>query len=72
VLVVACQGLYALGVEARPDKQAGWRVVSYESGPDDDVDAVFANRDRSIEVEVYCNGSEPTIADLERNTLPDD
>ena len=69
-LDVACQGLHALGLDARPDKAAGWRVVSYESGPDDDIDAVFANKNRSIEIEVYCNGGEPTIADLERNTLP--
>jgi len=71
-LDVACQGLYALGLDARPDREAGWRVVSYETGPDDDVDAVFANRDRSIEVEVYCNRGEPTIGDIERNTLPGD
>jgi hypothetical protein len=70
-LDVACQGLYAIGLDARPDKPAGWQVVSYESGPDDDVDAVFANNDRSIEIEVYCNGGEPTVSDLERNTLPD-
>jgi hypothetical protein len=70
-LDVACQGLYAIGLDARPDKAAGWQVVSYESGPDDDVDAVFANKDRSIEIEVYCNAGEPTISDLERNTLPE-
>ena len=70
-LDVACQGLYAIGLDARPDTAAGWRVVSYESEPDDDIDAVFANRARSIEIEVYCNGGEPTISDLERNTLPD-
>ena len=64
-------GPYALGLDARPDRAAGWRVVSYETGPDDDVDAVFANRDRSIELEVFCNRGEPTVGDLERNTLPD-
>ncbi len=67
---VACQGVYALGLEARPDRSAGWRTVSYDPGPDDDVDAVFANRGRSIEVEVYCNRGEPTVAEIERNTLP--
>lgn len=71
-LDVACQGVYAVGIEARPDREAGWRTVSYETGPDDDVDAVFANQGRSIEVEVYCNRGEPTIAEIERNTLPDD
>ena len=70
-LVVACQGLYAIGLDARPDRAAGWRVVSYESEPDDDVDAVFADESRSIEIEVYCNRGEPTVGDLERNTLPD-
>ena len=54
-----------------PTSAAGWRVVSYETGPDDDIDAVFANKDRSIEIEVYCNRGEPTIGDLERNTLPE-
>ena len=50
----------------------GWRIVSYERGPDDDVDAVFSSRGRSVEVEVFCNQGEPTVSDLERNTLPDD
>jgi len=68
---VACQGLYAIGLDARPDEAAGWRVVSYEDELDDDIDAVFANKGRSIEIEVYCNRGEPTIGDLERNTLPD-
>jgi len=45
--------------------------VSYEPGPDDDVDAVFANRGRSIELEVCCTRGEPTISEIERNTLPD-
>jgi hypothetical protein len=68
---VACQGLYAIGLDARPDEAAGWRVVSYENELDDDVDAVFANRGRSIEIEVYCNRGEPTVGDFERNTLPE-
>jgi hypothetical protein len=68
---VACQGLYAIGLDARPDEAAGWRVVSYEAEPDDDVDAVFANEGRSIEIEVYCNRGEPTVGDFERNTLPE-
>ena len=36
------------------------------------MDAVFANRGRSIEIEVYCNQGRPTVSDLERKTLPDD
>ncbi len=70
--VVECQGAYAVAVEALPDEDAGWRTVSYEPGPDDDVDAVFSNGSRSIDLEVYCNRGEPTVAEIERNTLPSD
>lgn len=67
---VGCRGVvsYGLGV----DPAEGWRIVSYERGPDDDVDAVFSSRGRSVEVEVFCNQGEPTVSDLERNTLPDE
>ena len=68
--VVECQGVYAVGVDARADRAAGWRTVSYEPGPDDDVDAVFANQRRSIELEVFCNEGRPTLAQIERKTLP--
>lgn len=67
---VECRGAVAYGVAAVPAD--GWRVVSYEQGPDDDVDAVFARGGRSIEVEVYCNQGRPTIGDREVKTLPDD
>ena len=70
--VVECRGLYAVGVAARPDRDAGWRTVSYEPGPDDDVDAVFSHRGRSVEMEVYCNRGRPTVSELEWKTLPDD
>ena len=40
--VVECRDTWAYGVAARPDQAAGWRVVSWEKGPDDDVDAVFS------------------------------
>ncbi len=70
--VVECRGVYAYGVEALPDEAAGWRIVSFEHGPDDDVDAVFAKQRRSIEIEVFCNRGEPTVADIERNELPED
>jgi hypothetical protein len=66
---VACQGAFALGLEVRP--AAGWRTVSFETGPDDDVDAVFARQERSMEIEVFCNRGEPTISEVEQNTLPD-
>ncbi|MEP9364596.1 hypothetical protein ABLE68_16640 [Nocardioides sp. CN2-186] len=67
---VECRGVvaYGLGTDTRP----GWRTVSYEPGPDDDVDAVFAKRSRSIELEVYCNRGRPTIGDREYKTLPDE
>ncbi len=67
---VECRGAVAYGLGAVPAR--GWRVVSYEQGPDDDVDAVFASGGRSIEVEVYCNQGRPTIGDREVKTLPDD
>ena len=66
---VACQGAFARGLDARP--AAGWRTVSFETGPDDDVDAVFAKQVRSIEIEVFCNRGEPTVSEIEQNTLPD-
>ena len=64
-----CQGPYAVGVEARPDTAAGWRTVSIDAGPDDDVDAVFRNRLRSVEIEVFCNQGVPTIAEVEYDEL---
>lgn len=70
--VVACEGVYAFGVKALPDTANGWRTVSFEPGPDDDVDAVFSNGNRSIEIEVFCNRGRPTISDLEFNSLSDD
>ena len=72
VFVVRCQGVVAFGEEVRPARAAGWRVVSYERGPDDDVDAVFSNGRRSFDLEVFCNRGEPTVAEVEENTLPDD
>ena len=70
--VVECRGVYAAGVDAVPDATAGWRVISFERGPDDDVEAVFAQQRRSVEVEVFCNRGEPTVAETERNELPAD
>jgi hypothetical protein len=68
---VACQGAFAIGRDVRPDEAGGWRTISFETGPDDDIDAVFAKRDRSIEIEVFCNLGEPTVGEVERTTLPD-
>lgn len=67
---VSCQGAFASGVDARP--APGWRTVSFETAADEDIDAVFAEGERSIEIEVFCNRGEPTISEIERNTLPDD
>ena len=66
---VACQGAFAIGLDVRPDEAAGWRTISFETKPDDDIDAVFAKGDRSIEVEVFCNLGEPTVSEIERSTL---
>lgn len=66
--VVACQGTLASGVDTTT--REGWRTISIEPGPDDDVEAVFARGDRSIEVEVFCNRGEPTVAEIERKVLP--
>lgn len=67
---VECRGAVAYGLSTTTNP--GWRTVSYEPGPDDDVDAVFARNGDSIEVEVFCNQGRPTLSDLERKTLPDD
>jgi hypothetical protein len=69
--VVACQGRFATGVEARPDEAAGWRTISYEPGPDDDIDAVFSNGERSQELEIFCNLGRPVLSELENHTLPE-
>ncbi|MEO9325337.1 hypothetical protein ABFT23_17730 [Nocardioides sp. C4-1] len=66
-VVVTCQGAVAFGDAARA--APGWRRVSLERGPDDDIDAVFASGTRSIEIEVYCNAGRPRIGDLEDKTL---
>ena len=68
--VVECRGVVAYGIEVEP--APGWRTVSYDGGPDDDVDAVFANAGRSIDLEVFCNRGQPTVAEIEFNELPDD
>ncbi len=70
--VVECRGAFALGIDAQPDSAGGWRVVSFDPGPDDDVDAVFENRGRSIEVEVFCNRGAPTVSEIEHNQLPEE
>ena len=68
---VECRDTWAYGVGVRPDEAAGWRIVSWEKGPDDDVDAVFSDGRNSVDLEVFCNRGRPTLAELERNTLGD-
>ena len=68
--VVACQGQFAVGIEALPDRSEGWRTISYEPGPDDDIDAVFSNGKRSQELEIYCNLGRPVLDEIENNTIP--
>ncbi|MET3963437.1 hypothetical protein ABIE44_003371 [Marmoricola sp. OAE513] len=68
---VECRGVYAYGLKAEPAAAQGWRVISYEQGPDDDVDAVFSDGRRSVDLEVFCNRGRPTLAEIERNTLPE-
>ena len=57
---------------SRTNPEGGWRIVSWEKGPDDDVDAVFSDGQNSVDLEVFCNRGRPTLAELERNTLGDD
>ena len=70
--LVECRDTWAYGVGVRPDRAAGWRVVSWEKGPDDDVDAVFSDGRNSVDLEVFCNRGPPPLAELERNTLGDE
>jgi hypothetical protein len=67
---VECRDAVAYGLRVEP--AAGWRTVSYDRGPDDDVDAVLARRAESVEIEVFCNRGRPAIGEVERNTLPED
>ncbi|MCZ4499076.1 MAG: hypothetical protein JWQ74_1629 [Marmoricola sp.] len=71
VFVVECRGTYAYGLRARAAVADGWRLISYEKGPDDDVDAVFSNGRNSVDLEVFCNRGRPTVAEIEENTLSD-
>jgi hypothetical protein len=68
---VACQGRFAVSVGA-PEPAPGWRTISYEQGPDDDIDAVFSDGRRSQEIEIYCDLGRPELGELEDDTLPND
>ena len=67
---VSCQGPWATGEGATPG--TGWRVVRFEPGPDDDVEAVFADEDELVEVEVFCNRGRPTVAEVDRSRITGD
>jgi hypothetical protein len=69
---VSCEGPFASGLDVSANQAAGWSVLSYEKGPDDDVDAVFTQPGRSVEVEVYCNQGVPTVGDVERAEFLDE
>jgi hypothetical protein len=66
---VECRGVVAYGLSTTT--RDGWRTISYEPGPDDDVDAVFARGRRSVEIEVYCNQGRPTLGDRDFDRLVD-
>lgn len=66
-----CQGAVASITDVTAARAAGWRTVSFEPGPDDDVDVVFSSGARSVDLELFCNRGRPTVSELERNTLPD-
>jgi hypothetical protein len=67
-LAVGCQGPYATILERQA--APGWRVLSVELGPDDDVEAVFGTSRRTVELEVFCDAGRPALAELERNEVP--
>lgn len=64
---VACQGPLAAGVDAFA--KPGWRVVRFEPGPDDDVEAVFASDLELVEIEAFCNRGRPEVAELDRSQV---
>ncbi len=70
--LVECRDTWAYGVGVRRAGDDGLRIVSWEKGPDDDVDAVFSDGRNSVDLEVFCNRGRPTLAELERNTLGDE
>jgi hypothetical protein len=69
---VGCQGPYATGENAVAATDDGWRLVRFEPGPDDDVEAIFTNDVEFVELEVFCDGGVPTVAELDRSVITDD
>jgi hypothetical protein len=66
---VECQGVVISGSQPRP--APGWRTVTFERGPDDDVDATFESAESIIEIEIYCNNGRPAVAEEELGTRPE-
>lgn len=67
---VECRGAVASTVDVVA--AAGWRVASYDQGPDDDVDATFRAPGRAAEIEVYCARGAPVVAEVEWQNASDD
>ncbi len=60
---VECRGPWAFGLAAHP--ATGWRMLEFDPGPADDVEAKFVRGARLTEVEVFCNRGRPVISDIE-------
>lgn len=60
---VECRGPWAFGISASP--ASGGRLLEYDRGPADDVEAKFTDGVRLTEVEVFCNRGKPVISDIE-------
>ena len=68
---VGCTGPVARGLSATAAADTPWRVVRFEPGPDDDVEAEFRSRDEVVDLEVFCNRGRPTVAELDRSQITD-
>lgn len=56
-LVVECTGRVAVLQTVTP--APGWRLVSSEPGPDEDIDVLLTRQQERVAVEVYCNEGVP-------------
>lgn len=56
-LVVECTGRVAVLHAVTP--APGWRLVSSETGPDEDIDVLLTRQKERVAVEVYCNDGVP-------------
>jgi hypothetical protein len=67
IFQVSCQGPFARGISV--SAAPGWKAVSFERGPEADVDASFIGSSQLIEVEAFCNAGIPQVAEIERTDL---